>query len=101
MELVGKGEHYPTSSYIPPIRRWHWLAPVLYDAGKYGKGAVWVASRVPEGYATATANQARTRTFNQSDPENVLFSADLISFARSIGVFNGSSDSDFDFAVRL
>lgn len=41
-----------------------WLLE-LVGKGKYGKGAVWVASRVPEGYATATANQARTRTFNQ------------------------------------
>ena len=41
-----------------------WLLELI-GKGKYGKGAVWVASRVPEGYLTATANQARTRTFNQ------------------------------------
>ena len=35
----------------------------------------------------------------QADPENVLFSADLIPFARSIGAYNGS-DVDFDFQVR-
>ncbi len=35
-----------------------WLVEMI-GKGKYnnGKGAVWVASRVPDGYATATANQ--------------------------------------------
>jgi dipeptidase len=57
---------------------------------------VWVASKIPAGYVTGTANQARHRTFNQSDPDNVLFSPDVISFARSIGAWNGT-DADFDF----
>ena len=68
----------------------------LIGKGKYGKGAVWVASRVPEGYIGATANQARTETFVQNDPANVLFAKDVISFARSIGAYNGS-DAAFNF----
>lgn len=74
-----------------------WLLE-LVGKGKYGKGAVWVASKIPDGFVGSTANQARTETFNQNDPDNVLFSADLISFARSIGAFpSGSPDSDFNF----
>lgn len=72
-----------------------WLMELI-GKGKYGKGAVWVASRVPDGYIGATANQARTQIFNQTDPENVLFSPDVISFARSIGAYNGT-DADFNF----
>ena len=72
-----------------------WLLE-LVGKGKHGKGAVWVASRVPEGFIGATSNQARTTTFNQSDPENVLFSPDVISFARSIGAYVGA-DADFNF----
>jgi hypothetical protein len=73
-----------------------WLMELI-GKGKYGKGAVWVASRVPDGYVGATANQARTRTFAQADPDNVLFSPDIVAFARSIGAFNGTADADFDF----
>ncbi len=72
-----------------------WLLELI-GKGKYGKGAVWVASRVPDGFIGATSNQARTTTFNQSDPANVLFSADVISFARSIGAYSGP-DADFNF----
>lgn len=57
-----------------------WLCRPLQ--GKYAKGAVWVASRVPDGYVGATANQARTTTFRQDDPANVLFSADVVTFAQ-------------------
>lgn len=73
-----------------------WLMELI-GKGKYGKGAVWVASRVPDGYIGATANQARTETFNQADPANVLFSSDVVSFARSIGAYNGTDDADFNF----
>ena len=74
-----------------------WLLELI-GKGKYGRGAVWVASRVPDGYVGATSNQARTTTFNQSDPANVLFSADVISFARSIGAYPaGAPDADFNF----
>jgi hypothetical protein len=58
-----------------------WLMELI-GKGKYGKGAVWVASRVPDGCVTGTANQARTQTFAQDDPDNVRFSPDVISFAR-------------------
>jgi dipeptidase len=72
-----------------------WLLEMI-GKGTYAKGTVWVASRIPEGYVGSTANQARTQTFVQDDPNNVLFSADVISFARSIGVYNGT-DADFNF----
>jgi dipeptidase len=72
-----------------------WLMELI-GKGKHGKGAVWVASRVPDGWITATANQARTETFAQNDPDNVLFAKDVISFAREIGVYNGT-DAAFNF----
>ena len=72
-----------------------WLMEMI-SKGKHGLGSVWVASRVPEGFVGATANQARTTTFVQNDPANVLFSSDVITFARSIGLYNGT-DADFNF----
>jgi dipeptidase len=38
---------------------------------------------VPDGYVTGHANQARITTFPLEDPSTTLYSADVISFARS------------------
>ena len=74
-----------------------WLMEMV-SKGAAEKGSVWVASRVPDGMVGSTANQARTTTFNQNDPANVLFSKDVISFARKIGVFPPTApDADFNF----
>ena len=68
----------------------------LISKGKFGKGIVWVARRIPDGYVSAHANQARITTFPLNDPENCLYSADVISFARERGYFSGS-DEEFSF----
>ena len=68
----------------------------LISKGKYGKGIVWVARRIPDGYVSAHANQARITTFPLNDPENCLYSEDVISFARERGYFSGS-DEEFSF----
>lgn len=67
MELIGKG---------------------YKDDGKGGnarKGIVWVARRIPDGYVSAHANQARITTFPKDDPENCLYSPDVVAFAREMG----------------
>ena len=79
MELIGKG---------------------FKDDGKGDnarKGIVWVARRIPDGYVSAHANQARITTFPKDDPENCLYSPDVISFAREMGYYNGP-DADFSFS---
>ena len=79
MELIGKG---------------------FKDDGKGGnarKGIVWVARRIPDGYVSAHANQARITTFPKDDPENCLYSPDVISFAREMGYYDGP-DADFSFS---
>jgi len=69
----------------------------LIGKGRKAKGAVWVARKVPEGYVTGHANQARITTFPLDDPDNCLYSPDVISFARDIGLYSGS-DADFSFS---
>ena len=69
----------------------------LISKGKFGKGIVWVARRIPDGYVSAHANQARITTFPLNDKENCLYSEDVISFARERGYFNGK-DEEFSFA---
>ena len=61
------------------------------------KGIVWVARRIPDGYVSAHANQARITQFPFDDPENCLYAPDVVSFAREMGYFEGD-DADFSFA---
>jgi dipeptidase len=61
------------------------------------KGAVWVAVRIPDDCIAAHANQCRIHQFNMKDKKNCMYSADVISFARSKGYFSGK-DKDFSFA---
>ncbi|MDR1667833.1 MAG: C69 family dipeptidase [Bacteroidales bacterium] len=65
--------------------------------GAGGKGALWVALRIPDGYICAHANQARITAFPKNDPENCLYSEDVIAFAREKGWYNGT-DEDFSFS---
>lgn len=72
--------------------------------GTYSKGAVWVAIRIPDGYISGHANQARITTFqfqaanNWNNPKQEVFnSPDVITFARSRGYFKGS-DKEFSFS---
>lgn len=76
------------------------------------KGAVWVARRIPEGFISAHANQARITHFEKENRKTsissrnlqlinnpdieVVYAHDVISFARSKGYFTGS-DKDFSF----
>jgi len=72
-------------------------APKKVNGVNVNKGAVWVAVRIPDGYISAHANQARITTFPLNDPENCLFSKDVISHAREQGLYKGS-DANFSFA---
>lgn len=61
------------------------------------KGAVWIAVRIPDGAISGHANQPRIRKVDFNDKENILYSDDVITFARKRGYFNGK-DEDFAFA---
>jgi len=73
-----------------------WIFEII-GKGKGQTGAVWVAVKVPDGYISAHANLARIRQFPLNDPDNCLYSRDVISFARQKGWFRGE-DKDFSFA---
>lgn len=61
------------------------------------KGAVWIAVRIPDDAISGHANEPRIRKVNLKDKDNVMYSKDMISFARKRGYFNGK-DEDFSFA---
>ena len=69
----------------------------LIGKGPNDKGIVWVARRIPDGYVSAHANQARITTFPWDDPENCLYAPDVADVARKFGWFKGEN-KDFSFA---
>ncbi len=85
LELIGKGSPLAVKDKRGRARTVH------------NKGAVWVAMRIPDGYISGHANQARITTFPLNDPENCIYSPDVISFAREKGYFTGA-DKDFSFS---
>lgn len=72
-----------------------WIMEMV-GKGPGSKGAVWVAVRIPDDCICAHANQSRITRFNMKDKANVMYSKDVIKFARLKGYFSGK-DSDFSF----
>ncbi len=92
-----------------------WIFEII-GKGVGNKGAVWVARRIPDGYISGHANQARIQTFpiatgkknsiaitskdlrRINDPViECVYAHDVIDFARSKKLFNGK-DEDFSFS---
>ncbi len=100
MELIGKGTDLKVDRKTKKE----------YNADK---GIVWVAMRIPDGYVSAHANQARIQTFPLADGKRsitskdmdkifnkeveVIYAEDVISFARKKAWFVGE-DSGFSFS---
>jgi dipeptidase len=97
LEMVGKGSSERINAYTGrPFRR----------------GAVWVAVRIPDGYVSGHANQARIQTIpihsrttltasqmqrNFAPDAEVVYADDMIDFARACGYFDGK-DEEFSFS---
>lgn len=73
-----------------------WIMEMI-GKGPGVKGAVWAAVRVPDDCISAHANQSRIRKLTFNDEDNCKFSSDVISFAREMKYFNGTSNADFSF----
>lgn len=100
MEMIGKGK------------------PILDKKGAVDNktwtlSSVWVALRVPDGYVSGHANQARITTFPLANGKTsittkdiakifnpnveVVYTPDVISYAKAIGLYDGK-DADFSFS---
>jgi dipeptidase len=100
LEMTGKGTSWATDK----------KSKKTYNKDK---GALWVAIRIPDGYISAHANQARITTFPLENGKNsisfkniskifnpeveVVYANDVISHARDKKWFSGS-DSEFSFS---
>jgi dipeptidase len=74
-----------------------WLMEMV-GTGPGSDGAVWVARRIPEGYISAYANGIRIRDFPLDDPDNCLYSDNVISFAIEKGYYDPAGGKPFSFA---
>lgn len=72
-----------------------WIMEMM-GKGPGSKGVVWVAMRVPDNAICAHANQSRIGKIDMADKKNVLYSKDVIKFARSKGWYTGK-DKDFSW----
>ncbi len=73
-----------------------WIMEMI-GPGPGGEGAVWVAVRVPDGHIACHANKARIGEFPLDDPDDCLYSENVISFAVDRGYYDPSSDEPFRF----
>lgn len=80
-----------------------WVMEIMGKNPKFDKkgrnvnrGAVWVAKRIPDGYISGHANQSRITTIVFDDPDNCMYSKDVVKHAREQGIYSGK-DEDFSF----
>ena len=91
-----------------------WIMEVI-GKGKFEKGMVWVARRIPDGYVSGHANQARITTFPLAKKNKTsltskdfkkfmtdmnvdcIYADDVISFAKKNKLYVGK-DEDFSFS---
>ena len=93
VEKYGYNSEGETFSICDPNEAW---IMEMQGTGAGSKGVVWVAMRIPDDAICAHANQSRIGKFNMKDKKNVLYSKNIISYARKMGWFNGK-DSEFSW----
>jgi len=94
VEEYGYGSTGESFSIADPEEAW---IMEMIGPGPGGKGAHWVALRIPDGYVSAHANMSRIGEFPLNDPENCLYSANVISFAEQKGYYKKDSGKPFSF----
>ena len=93
VEKYGYNSEGETFTICDPNEAW---IMEMMGKGPGSKGVVWVALRIPDDAICAHANQSRIGKFNMKDKKNVLYSKNVISYARKMGWFNGK-DSEFSW----
>ena len=93
VETYGYNSEGETFTICDPNEAW---IMEMMGMGPGSKSAVWVAIRIPDDAICAHANQSRITTFNMKDKKNVMYSKDVVKYARKMGWFSGK-DAEFNW----
>ncbi|MDZ7743773.1 MAG: C69 family dipeptidase [Bacteroidota bacterium] len=93
-EKYGYGSEGESFSLTDPNEAW---ILEMTGTGDGGEGAIWVAVKIPDGMISCHANKARIGTFPLDDPENCMYSDNVISFAVEHGYYDPESGEPFAF----
>ncbi len=74
-----------------------WIMEMM-GKGPGSKGVVWVALRIPDNAICGHANQSRIGKFDMKDKDNVMYSKDVVKYARKMGWYSGK-DADFNWKM--
>ena len=94
VEEYGYGSTGESLSIADPNEAW---ILEMIGPGPGGKGAHWVALRIPDGYICAHANMSRIGAFPIDDTDNCMYSTNVISFAEQKGYYDKKSGKPFSF----
>ncbi len=94
VEEYGYGSTGESLSIADPKEAW---IMEMIGPGPGGKGAHWVALRIPDGYICAHANMSRIGAFPIDDTDNCMYSANVILFAEQKGYYDKNSGKPFSF----
>ena len=94
VEQYGYGSEGESFSLVDPNEAW---ILEMVGTGDGGEGAVWVAVKIPDGNISAHANMARIGEFPLDDPENCMYSQNVISFAIEKDYYKPESGEPFRF----
>ena len=93
VETYGYNSEGETFTICDPNEAW---IMEMMGMGPGSHSAVWVAIRIPDNAISGHANQSRITTFDMKDKKNVLYSKDVVKYARKMGWFSGK-DSEFSW----
>jgi dipeptidase len=85
------GEEYATAEAVTIVDREGeaWVFEIVGD-GNYDKpGALWVAQRVPDDHVAIVANNMIIGEIDLEDPDNFMFSDNLIERTKELGIYVG------------
>lgn len=88
------GEEYATAEAVTIVDRHGeaWVFEIVGDGNREKPGALWVAQRVPDDHVAVVANNMIIRDVVLNDPENFMFSDNLIQRTKELGIYRGSND---------
>ncbi|MBP5506895.1 MAG: C69 family dipeptidase [Prevotella sp.] len=93
VETYGYNSEGETFTICDPNEAW---IMEMMGMGPGSKSVVWVAIRIPDNAICAHANQSRINKFNMKAKATVLYSKNVVKYARKMGWFSGK-DADFSW----